>query len=306
MPETARGFGIDPYNVEQSVDAYFRYMIGIYDQLRQKHPHLNDEDVMWLAVAGYNAGPNRDVIQIEGRVPNFEETQNYIAHIKKVLAKTNEWMAADISPIAPAPPSSPESNGEYGTGVMTPTDRGYSVPEFLPTGHRYFNQGQAGIGEVAYTATGNPEQTMSTSGCMPTALAAAISSVRGEAISPLAIAEFSLANNHRTASSGSRWSLVPEFTASVGLGSTQLSLANPAIIDEIKQRTDTGQVLLINGRDTDRSTPATRGGHVFAIRGVTDEGNLLIIDPNSLPKTKVSHAPHTILGPATQLWAIHP
>lgn len=67
--ETAAGFGIDPFDPAQALDAAAKYDRGLYDKFGS-----------WdLAFAAYNAGPGN--VEKYGGVPPFEETENYLAKI---------------------------------------------------------------------------------------------------------------------------------------------------------------------------------------------------------------------------------
>ena len=71
MPGTAQELGVDPYDLEQNVRGGVRYWA--------KQLKFFNGDVK-LATAAYNAGAG-NVIKAGNRVPNFEETQKYVAAI---------------------------------------------------------------------------------------------------------------------------------------------------------------------------------------------------------------------------------
>jgi hypothetical protein len=76
MPATAARFGlIDRTNVDQSLDAWGRYMKQLLSMFGGRYD---------LALAGYNAGENRTSLKA-GKIPNIPETQNYVASIMKFL-----------------------------------------------------------------------------------------------------------------------------------------------------------------------------------------------------------------------------
>lgn len=75
MPRTARSFGIqDAYDPRQNLRGGLRYMGENLERFKQ---NLN------LSLAAYNAGPTK--VAKLGRVPNYKETQEYVARIP-------EWM----------------------------------------------------------------------------------------------------------------------------------------------------------------------------------------------------------------------
>lgn len=71
MPDTAKDLGVqDPNDPEQNIR-------GSAEYLGQQLDRYGDVP---MALAAYNAGPNQDSLQ-EGKLPNFEETQNYIPSV---------------------------------------------------------------------------------------------------------------------------------------------------------------------------------------------------------------------------------
>lgn len=67
MPETAAGFGINPWNVAQAIDGQCTYMGNLMDS-------FGNYD---LALAGYNAGGGA-VVDYGYTIPPYTETQNYV------------------------------------------------------------------------------------------------------------------------------------------------------------------------------------------------------------------------------------
>lgn len=71
MPGTAAGLGVDPTDPAQNLDGAARY-------LKQQLDRFGGAD---LALAAYNAGPNR--VAQAGGVPNITETRTYVDRVLK-------------------------------------------------------------------------------------------------------------------------------------------------------------------------------------------------------------------------------
>lgn len=70
MPENAAALGIDPFNIEQNLDATAYYLRKYLDMYAGRPNQLQ------LALAAYNAGPG--AVAKYGGVPPYRETQNYV------------------------------------------------------------------------------------------------------------------------------------------------------------------------------------------------------------------------------------
>jgi len=75
MPATARGLGVDPYNLEANIEGGARMMAGL---LKKYHGDTS------LALAAYNAGEGA-VDRAHG-IPRIAETQDYVASIQRRMA----------------------------------------------------------------------------------------------------------------------------------------------------------------------------------------------------------------------------
>jgi soluble lytic murein transglycosylase-like protein len=81
MPETARDLRVrDPFDPAENIRGGTQY-------LRQMLDLFNDD--LHLALAAYNAGPTR--VQTLGRVPRFQETEQYI---KRVMLQYRHYQAS--------------------------------------------------------------------------------------------------------------------------------------------------------------------------------------------------------------------
>ncbi len=93
MPETAAELGVDPADPIQNITGGLRYF------KRQLDAH--DGDVR-LALAAYNAGPGA-VAEAGGVVPDFPETQDYVARVLEGWRGGEPAPAAAEAPAAPLP-----------------------------------------------------------------------------------------------------------------------------------------------------------------------------------------------------------
>ncbi len=77
MPQTVLNLGVEkPFDVYQNVDGGVRYLKTLMNR------YNGDLD---KSLAAYNAGT--DAVDRAGGIPDIEETQNYVASIKKILSR---------------------------------------------------------------------------------------------------------------------------------------------------------------------------------------------------------------------------
>ena len=75
MPSTARGFGINPWDVGESIKGQCEYMSNLMKS-------FGDYSLAW---AGYNAGGG--AVEEYGGIPPYSETQNYVSKIAFIVGK---------------------------------------------------------------------------------------------------------------------------------------------------------------------------------------------------------------------------
>lgn len=98
MPGTARAMGINPYDATQSIYGAAKYLKRQLDSFGN----------MDSALAAYNAGPN--AVSQYGGIPPYEETQNYVAKIKKLSGyaePTPTPRTIDATSVQPIPTQTP-------------------------------------------------------------------------------------------------------------------------------------------------------------------------------------------------------
>lgn len=115
-------------------------------------------------------------------------------------------------------------------------------------------------------------------GCGPTSMAMVITSLTGQNITPVEMAEWSCNNGYYIRGGGSMHALIPNAAAAFGLEVQGCTAREPQrIVDALA---DGKLVVSIMGAGT-----FTDSGHYIVLRGVTESGNILVADPVSTKKT---------------------
>lgn len=109
MPSTAKELGVDPNNMMQNLTGGARY-------LKQQLGAFPSVD---LALAAYNAGPNR--VRELGAIPNIPETQNYVKSVLSRVPDENTVMPLNATSLL----SQDQPNGNK------PMSRNYNFLDYL-------------------------------------------------------------------------------------------------------------------------------------------------------------------------------
>ena len=164
-----------------------------------------------------------------------------------------------------------------GTGYWN-TDYGDVLFSDMDTPVVYYNQTDARWGNLPYGKTG----TIAMEGCGPAALAIAVSTLTGQTVTPLDVANWSAANGYRCEGNGSYHTLIPAGGAHYGLQVAGIGNDSKRLVEALQE----GKLviaLMSKGH-------FTRGGHFIVLRGVTAEGNILVADPASIKRSGQSWA----------------
>ena len=151
-------------------------------------------------------------------------------------------------------------------------------------GLTYFNQLDERWANEMYGKT----DTIGVAGCGPTALAIAISNLTGEETDPVEVAEWSYENGYVCEGSGSYISLIPNAAEHFGLSVEKLGKSNA---EELVEHLEDGKMIIaIMG-----AGHFTNTGHFIVLRGVTDDGKILVADPVSYNRSTMAWDVSTIL-----------
>ena len=178
-------------------------------------------------------------------------------------------------------------------------DRLQSYEGVTLDGLTYYNQLDERWANEMYGKT----DTIGVAGCGPTALAIAISNLTGDETDPTEVAEWSYENGYVCEGSGSYISLIPNAAEHFGLSVEKLGKSSA---EEIKQHLEDGKMIIaIMGAGHFTST-----GHFIVLRGVTDDGKILVADPVSYNRSTQEWDVSTILkevksaGSGGPFWAL--
>lgn len=135
----------------------------------------------------------------------------------------------------------------------------------------YFNQTDMAWEEAHYGS-----DPLSSHGCGPTVMSMVVSTLQGEVINPVDMAQFCVSRGYWAKNHGSYHAIIPGTAQSYGLTCTSIP---PEEIDreQLFSRLEAGDLvvaLVTKGH-------FTKGGHFILLRGVTPEGQVLVADPAS-------------------------
>ena len=152
----------------------------------------------------------------------------------------------------------------------------------------YYNQTDARWGNKMYGKSG----TIGEAGCGPTALAIAVASLTDQKVTPYDVAQWSVENGYRCEGNGSYHSLIPDGGAHYGLTVTGIGNNSKKLVEALQE----GKLviaIMTKGH-------FTSSGHFIVLRGVTEDGNILVADPASVKRSNQEWALGIITNEASR------
>lgn len=163
--------------------------------------------------------------------------------------------------------SDTDGTGYYGTDYGNITFVNAETPVV------YYNQTDARWGNKPYGKT----STIGRAGCGPTALAIAVASLTGNRVTPADTAQWSVENGGLCEGSGSYHSLIPNGGRHYGLTVTSIGRDGKELVEALQE----GKlVIAIMSKGH-----FTSSGHFIVLRGVTEDGKILVADPASVKRS---------------------
>lgn len=133
-------------------------------------------------------------------------------------------------------------------------------------------------------------------GCGPTCMSMVYTGLTGDLEkSPAQMAEYCIENGYYTEDSGTSWSLMLNGARQLGLQAERLAISQKAITEKLQS----GGLIICSMKPGDFTTT----GHFIVLRGVTEEGKLLINDPNSISRSNTEWELDTVLKQVKAAWA---
>lgn len=175
-----------------------------------------------------------------------------------------------------------DGSGYYGTDYGDITFSNAATPVV------YYNQTDARWGNKPYGKT----STIGRAGCGPTALAIAVASLTANKVTPYDVAQWSVANGGLCEGSGSYHSLIPSGGRHYGLTVTSIGRDGKKLVEALQE----GKlVIAIMSKGH-----FTSGGHFIVLRGVTEDGKILVADPASVKRSNKDWDLRIVTGEASR------
>lgn len=149
--------------------------------------------------------------------------------------------------------------GSTDLGDLVYPEKGMKIPLFLQHDKRW--------GNYPY---GNG--TLATSACGPTCMAMIISYLTEQTVSPLTVANWSMANGHYVPGVGSDWDLYPASAKNWNLKGYTIPVNAKSIMDELSK----GHPVVTSMEPG----TFTKEGHFIVLRGISKNNKILVNDPN--------------------------
>ncbi len=157
----------------------------------------------------------------------------------------------------------------------------------------YYNQTDKRWGSLSYGSS-----PILSAGCGPTSLAMVVSGLTDNKVTPDVVADWSYKNGHRAEGAGSYWSLMTDGGKHYGLNVEAVSRRNPNAI--LKALSDGYPVIVAMGKGQ-----FTNGGHFIVLRGVTENGKILIHDSASVERSNREWDLSIIMNESSKLGGVN-
>ena len=180
-----------------------------------------------------------------------------------------------------------DPNSEFADVDGLPSYEGVMLGESGETQITYYNQLDSRWSNQMYGRS----STIGAAGCGPTALAICVSTLTGRDVDPPAVCAWSVRNGHRCEGNGSYHSLIPEGAKHYGLKVEKLGRSSAR---ELEQHLSSGKlVIAIMAKGH-----FTSNGHFIVLRGITEDGKVLVADPASYKRSGQEWSMSIILNEA--------
>jgi len=275
----------DDYTVETSADGMNQYWLVAIGSVRYKQDlYTMDEAAMEALLydkLDYSASITDHVLNISIWDLTSEAYMDRLGFSQKEM----DWAALLYSTLAEDQNVTLEDSD--GAGYYN-TDYGDIVFSNAETPVVYYNQTDSRWDNKMYGKSGS----IGEAGCGPTALAIVVASLTDNQVTPYHVAQWSVENGYRCEGNGSYHSLIPNGGEHYGLTVTGIGNNSKKLVEALKEG-KLAIAIMSKGH-------FTTGGHFIVLRGVTEDGNILVADPASVKRSSQEWALGIITNEASR------
>lgn len=160
----------------------------------------------------------------------------------------------------------------------------------------YYNQTEQPYRDYPY-GTGSMGTIMYT-GCGPTSMAMVLSTILGEEVNPIEMANLAISNHNIIGGNGGTdWNFFPAVSSKYGL-SCRVTTDNNEAINALKNG-----AYVINSVNSSLGGYWTNNGHFIVLAGIKDN-MIMVNDPASRDKSNSLHTFNQVFTPSKQMWII--
>lgn len=157
----------------------------------------------------------------------------------------------------------------------------------------YYNQYDIRWKNLPYSTS-----TIGESGCGPTSMAMIVSTLTGQSVDPIQMCNWAASRGYYVPGSGTSWSFISGAAAKWGLSCQNMGKGNAqAVVSALSQ----GKLVVMS---TGPGQYYSGKGHFLVLRGVDEQGKILVADPASKPKSEKSWTLAQITSGLKNWWII--
>jgi len=155
----------------------------------------------------------------------------------------------------------------------------------------FVNYYQGNYGNVSY----GYGSSIANAGCGPTSMAMVLTYLTGEAVEPPEAANYSLNNGHRVPGNGTAWTYFGAMSSDYGVNCEE---SGPSVSKAYNDLSN-GKVMILSMGPGD----FTSEGHFIVLRGLTDDGKVIVADPASEQRSSQTWDINRVISQSKEMWS---
>lgn len=168
-----------------------------------------------------------------------------------------------------------------------------------------FNQGETNVVyynqyDIRWKSLPYSSSTISKSGCAPTSMAMVVSTLSGTTVDPVQMCNWASQNGYYIEGTGTSWSFISAAASKWGLSCKDMGSGNAS---QVVKALSEGKLVVMS---TGPGQYYGGQGHFLVLRGVDENGKILVADPASKDKSERSWTLDQIMSGLKNWWIIGP